>query len=261
MCALHTQYSPTSYGFGMNMRFIPPIPAELVRNQSTIETALQLLTHLAGAKDGTGSFVMMNTLNSAKKAYAEANEPDVEDLIDRLADAWAWLESQSLLGPDHYQTHTSGWRRITSSGHETVAAESTEKLVAESRLAMQLHPDLESKVRSNFTGGDYETATFAAMKAVEVRIRALSGADADTIGVNLMTHAFKPAGGTLVDGSLEGGEQVALMNLFQGAIGLFKNPVSHRSVNYEDPTEAAEVVLLADLLMRLLDRVETSLAR
>ncbi len=29
---------------------------------------------------------------------------------------------------------------------------------------------------------------------------------------------------------------------------------SHRKVNYVDPTEASEVVLLADLLMRILDR-------
>jgi len=46
------------------------------------------------------------------------------------------------------------------------------------------------------------------------------------------------------------------MALFRGAIGTFKNPSSHRAVNYDDPVLAAEVVLLADLLMRLLDRVE-----
>ena len=50
------------------------------------------------------------------------------------------------------------------------------------------------------------------------------------------------------------------MELFAGAIGTFKNPPSHRQVNYADPTEASEVVLLADLLMRLLDRVEARVA-
>jgi hypothetical protein len=54
----------------------------------------------------------------------------------------------------------------------------------------------------------------------------------------------------------EGGEAVATMELFKGAIGLFKNPASHRRVDYTDATEAAEVVLLADLLMRLLDKIE-----
>jgi hypothetical protein len=44
-----------------------------------------------------------------------------------------------------------------------------------------------------------------------------------------------------------------MMNLFQGAIGVFKNPPSHRQVDYADPILASEVVLLADLLLRLLD--------
>jgi hypothetical protein len=34
---------------------------------------------------------------------------------------------------------------------------------------------------------------------------------------------------------------------------VFKNPSSHRQVEYDDPTAASEVVLLADLLLRLLD--------
>jgi hypothetical protein len=44
------------------------------------------------------------------------------------------------------------------------------------------------------------------------------------------------------------------MEFFKGAIGLFKNPASHRRVDFTDATAAAEVVLLADLLMRLLDK-------
>jgi len=40
------------------------------------------------------------------------------------------------------------------------------------------------------------------------------------------------------------------------AIGFIKNPPSHREVHFEDPTEAAEAVLLADLLMRILDHLE-----
>jgi hypothetical protein len=43
---------------------------------------------------------------------------------------------------------------------------------------------------------------------------------------------------------------------FWGAMGLYKNPVSHRRVEYADPTVASEIVLLADLLLRILDGVE-----
>jgi uncharacterized protein Ymh len=36
--------------------------------------------------------------------------------------------------------------------------------------------------------------------------------------------------------------------------GVFKNPSSHRQVTYDDATMASEIVLLADLLLRMLDR-------
>jgi uncharacterized protein (TIGR02391 family) len=128
--------------------------------------------------------------------------------------------------------------------------------VAEDRLTMTLHPSLEAKVRPIFALGDYETAAFSAMKAVEVRVRDLAGIADSVIGVNLMRSSFKRDGGPLVDDQADPGEQVATMELFAGAIGTFKNPASHRTVDSADPGEAAEVVLLADLLMRLLDRVE-----
>jgi uncharacterized protein (TIGR02391 family) len=68
-----------------------------------------------------------------------------------------------------------------------------------------------------------------------------------------MWEAFRE-GGKLANPDLDAGERVGLMELFAGAIGTFKNPPSHRQVDYANPTEASEVILLADLLMRLLDR-------
>ncbi len=49
------------------------------------------------------------------------------------------------------------------------------------------------------------------------------------------------------------------MQLFAGAVGTFKNPPSHRQINYADSTEAAEVIMLADLLMRILDKTAARL--
>ncbi len=115
-------------------------------------------------------------------------------------------------------------------------------------------------MRSQFLLGEYELAGFAALREVEIRVRVLSGASESLLGTKLMTEAFR-TGGPLFDAELDPGESVAMMNLFQGAIGLFKNPPSHRAVEYADPTEASEVVLTADLLLRLLDRIEQRLAR
>lgn len=72
--------------------------------------------------------------------------------------------------------------------------------------------------------------------------------------MKLMQEAFR-TGGPLADTSAEAGEQVATMQLFMGAIGALKNPASHRTVHFDDPTEAAEVVQLADLLLRILSRI------
>jgi uncharacterized protein (TIGR02391 family) len=115
---------------------------------------------------------------------------------------------------------------------------------------------LEEKARPIFNLGDYETACFAAMKAVEVEVRRVSGSDGSVIGVPLMRQAFGPKAGPLADQHADPGEQVAIMELFAGAIGAFKNPASHRTVHFDDPVEAAEVVQLANLLLRLLRRAE-----
>lgn len=110
-------------------------------------------------------------------------------------------------------------------------------------------------MRPIFFLGDFETAAFAALKAVEVEVRRLSHFDDSDIGVRLMRKAFGERG-PLRDDSADPGEQVALMEFFAGAIGAFKNPASHRTVSFDDPVEAAEVVQVADLLLRILDRVE-----
>ncbi|MBD1863777.1 MULTISPECIES: TIGR02391 family protein [Trichocoleus] len=133
-----------------------------------------------------------------------------------------------------------------------------EAIQAAERLDVALHHRLEH-VKSQFLLGQYELAAFAAMREVEIRVRELSDSESSLIGVKLMRKSFGE-GGKLADPELDPGERVGIMELFAGAIGTFKNPPSHRQVNYADPTEASEVVLLADLLMRLLDRTAARVA-
>jgi uncharacterized protein (TIGR02391 family) len=105
---------------------------------------------------------------------------------------------------------------------------------------LDLHPRLEGKIRPIFLLGDYETAAFTAMKEVEVRVRELAGLPNELIGLSLMRQAFNPIGGPLTNTTHEGAERQARSDLFAGAIGSFKNPTSHRTVTYSDPTEASE---------------------
>ncbi len=129
-------------------------------------------------------------------------------------------------------------------------------MAAAERLSVDLHPRIAARVRSQYLLGEYEAAAFLTLREVEIRVRDLAGASNDDLGVALMKEAFKE-GGPLADPALEAGEQQATMALFWGAIGVFKNPSSHRQVDFEDPTLASEIILFADLLHRMLDRLES----
>jgi uncharacterized protein (TIGR02391 family) len=184
--------------------------------------------------------------------------PDVYEypgVAERLAEAWAWLEAHVLIGP-HPRQSSANARRMTEAGREALE-HGLRRLKAGQRLDVDLHPLLAWTIRRQFLMGEFELAAIAALKEVEIRVRAVGGFSNDLIGVPLMAAAFSPKGhGPLADPDAEGGEQEAMMALFRGAIGMFKNPPSHRAVDYDDPVLAAEIVLLADLLMRLLDRIE-----
>jgi len=178
--------------------------------------------------------------------------------IPALMEAWAWLINRGLVVRDINQSATESIT-VSRLGHDALDR-GLSWLRAIQRLDVQLVPELEAKARPQFLRGDFEAAAFMAMKEVEVRVRELGNLDASLVGVALMQQAFRPPSGKAGEGGQlhrpedEQGEAVAIMNLFAGAIGMFKNPASHCRVDFEDATEAAEVVLLADLMMRLLKR-------
>ncbi|MEU6626118.1 TIGR02391 family protein [Streptomyces litmocidini] len=237
----------------MTFTYIPPVPAEQIRSLPTRDIALLLLAHLARA---TGFSTYRGTIGSARQAFQD--EPDTGALLHRLSDAWAWLEANALLSKEPTQDEV--FRRVSKEGRELVEdPQGILRFDARHRLAGPLHPALEGTIRTYFDLGDYETACFAAMKAVEVAVRDAAGYDNSQLGVGLMRKAFTPhqngkTGGPLADAGAEGGEQEAASALFAGAIGAYKNPTSHRTVDFEDPVEAAEIIQLANLLLRQVDR-------
>ncbi len=121
-------------------------------------------------------------------------------------------------------------------------------------------PELE-KARRQFLAGAYEEAAFASFRTVQEAARRKSGAGAGDLGVKLTVDAFHEETDPLTDQQAEAGERDAMSALFAGAIGVFKNPVSHRTVDYDDPTFAAETVLFADLLLRIVNRLPNWMSR
>jgi uncharacterized protein (TIGR02391 family) len=225
-------------------------PAQ-IRDLPAPELAMVFLRQLAESKDQIN---LGNELLNFRQEFAHL--PDRKLLLERISDAFAWIESRGLLGRTETDPH-GNWGRLTTQGMALARdKDALTRIHAAERLAGNLDPALEAKVRSLFGMGDYETACFAAMKEVEVAVRTAACFDNSQIGVSMMRNAFNPQTGPLRDEQAESGERVAAMELFAGAIGAFKNPPSHRTVDFDDPIEAAEIVQLADLLLKILRRSE-----
>lgn len=174
------------------------------------------------------------------------------------SEGWSWLLTHGLVARNSSQSAADSVQEST--WRQDALKNGIERLAAGERLGMSLHPRLAQRVQRQFLLGEFELAVFAAMKDAEVLVRQLSKASDSLLGTKLIQHAFAPSGpGPLADSEADPGEQVAAMELFKGVIGLFMNPASHKPVHYDDRIIASEIVLFTDLLLRLLDQVESRL--
>lgn len=176
-----------------------------------------------------------------------------EAFIRVATEAWMWLLHEGLIAT--HPQEGGEWIFVTRHGQKFRKVADPKKFKAANLLPHDtLDPRLVAKVRPPFLRGDYDTAIFEAFKEVEIRVRRLSCFGKDNIGTNLMRNAFKPDEGPLIDPEQTQGEQRGVSDLFAGAIGSFKNPSSHRDVDFNDPVEAVELIMFADLLIRMVER-------
>lgn len=170
-----------------------------------------------------------------------------------ICEAWTWMTAHGLLAPDPRQSG-GDWVMITRLGAQVSNSTQFNAFRQASTFPRALvHPKIADKVWANFTRGDYETAVFQAFKEVEVSVRTVGKFGAKDIGVSLMRAAFDKNAGPLSDMTLPESEREALAHLFAGAIGSYKNPSSHRTVQITDASEAGEMLILAGHLLRIVE--------
>lgn len=178
-----------------------------------------------------------------------------EELLSVVMEGWAWLESEGFLVPQVSTFQAGAWFVLSRKGNDHADAAGFESYRKAALLPKHLlHPVIVQRVWHLYIRGDHDTAVFQAFKQVEVAVREAGGFDATDLGHNLMRKAFATGSGPLSDAGLPDAEQEAIAHLFAGAISAYKNPGSHRNIDFNDPTVAAELIILASHLIRTVER-------
>jgi uncharacterized protein (TIGR02391 family) len=247
-----------------------PVAADLLALEVE-ELAGVLLAYL----NTVGSPVVQNRLVSQHNFFGQFDDSfaklptdykaQQDSVVSALLEAWSWLESEVFLVKDHTQPSAPRFF-ITRRGRRLKTTQDFEAYrKANSLPKRHLHPLIAARVYPSYLRGSYDTAIFEAFREVEVAVRAAGGFSSDNFGKDLMRAAFRPSDkkeatlsagpGPLTDATLPISEQEAMGHLFVGAIGVYKNPSSHRHVptNAED---AAEVIVFASQLLRIVDRLK-----
>ncbi len=227
-------------------------PPEEVLEMEPEELAPFILRYLQKQPQNSINRYNFSLLND-QAIYQRLGHVKAEEYAKCLMEAWVYLEREGFIAPRPGQQ--GEWAFVTRRGQKVVEAQDFEAYRKGHLLPSEgLDPILVQKVRQSFVRGDYDTAVFQALKEVEVRVRKKAKLTNKDIGVSLMRKAFNSVKGILTAKGADAGEQTARMELFAGAIGMYKNPSSHRDVAFADPKEAADIIHMANQLLRILEQ-------
>ncbi len=228
-------------------------PADLLELGVDELAILLILPHSAGEQVHENN-VLLRVAADCRAAGLSEDQTMV--ISRRAATAYSYLRREGFIATE--PGGSSGWEFVTEARNDVHATYLTESRNVALLRQAELDPRIKTMVMAQFRRGLFAEAVFSAMRTVEEEVRRTAGLDGDPrVGMKLMGAAFG-TGGPLADPGLHPGEREALAPLFSGAIGTYKNPGSHRTVNVDDPQEASEAILLANNLLRIVDRAESA---
>jgi uncharacterized protein (TIGR02391 family) len=174
-----------------------------------------------------------------------------------LMEGVAYLERYGLLIEDLRSYTGSGrGRALSRQGRELAQSPAglTNFIASIKDPRALLHSDITAKALPLYERGRefFDEAATAALKAVEVAVRKGGGFSESEIGVPLMRKAFGE-GGPLRDPKGDPGEENGYRELFGGAIAVYKNPPSHRFVDWRDSLSVLRILILASELLHTIE--------
>ncbi len=209
-----------------------------------------------------------------------SGHPFIYDQVDSISYHKWVLNCVSFLGPDapeqvaqikavykanvalHHQAEQIF--AILSSAVEFIQSKkehlSPDVVKAKSPMAFSLeflNNRLVEKCSDHFYAAKYDDCILNAAKLVEVMVREAAKLEDTDFGVQLMRKALKPDA-PIIRFSNVSAEQEAVMNLFCGFIGYFKNPHSHKFMNVSDPLTTFEILGVANHLCNMLAKTVTT---
>lgn len=119
---------------------------------------------------------------------------------------------------------------------------------------LHLHPELYMKIHKNYKDGDFESVILKSFKLLEEKVRAKANLSSSDYGVQLMNKAFQKKKGILRHPDIKyEGEREGLHLIMRGVISLFRNPPSHRSVEWEDPNKIMRIIDFTNFLLDIVN--------
>lgn len=176
------------------------------------------------------------------------------DVEIAVAEAWMWLEYQLFLVPADRTNARNGFRVLGRRAGEIRTEQQFRAFRKAAAFPKELlHPRIAERAWISLMRNEFDAAVIFSYRAIEEAVREACGYDNGRLGVQMMRDAFHPQNGPLTDQRQLVAEREALQALFAGAIGSYKNPHSHRTVQIADAAEAQEIVMLASHLLRIVD--------